>query len=355
MPIIKNLNVVTKLAAGFATVVLLLIGVGVFSIVQMKVEDAHVEALRTDWLPSVRASLQMQSALRNIRIGEYSLITARGDTELRSAQARIAQSIAAFDSAADRLGQHLSSPDERQSLDSVRQLASRYLAVNRQVLAAAAQGRQAEATDLIKGEGMRIRDELDRGVNQLVDLNSAGAEREGVSARQAYDEAIGSVIGAIVVAALVAAILAWQTARSISLQLGGDPRDAVLVAREIAAGNLDVRIGATLRRPDSLMHSLDIMRQRLSGMVRGIQTGSESIRVAASQIAQGNADLSRRTEEQAASLEETASGLAQLAQTVRHTATGARETESVAHAAVDTARRGDAAVERVVSTMADIS
>ncbi len=46
--------------------------------------------------------------------------------------------------------------------------------------------------------------------------------------------------------------------------------------------------------------------ERLTEIVRGIQSAVASIHLAASEIASGNADLSRRTEQQAASLEETA-------------------------------------------------
>lgn len=67
----------------------------------------------------------------------------------------------------------------------------------------------------------------------------------------------------------------------------------------MAAGHLD------LAPPDapvgSLMHSLGRLRQSLQGMVRKIQNSADQVRLAAGEIAQGNLDLSNRTEQTALS------------------------------------------------------
>src|ERR1700735_320630 len=73
------------------------------------------------------------------------------------------------------------------------------------------------------------------------------------------------------------------------------------------------------------------------------------------QIAAGNQDLSQRTEQQAASLQETAASMEQLTSTVTQNADNARQANQLASQAVAVAEQGGMAVSRVVETMKGIN
>ncbi|MFD1070510.1 methyl-accepting chemotaxis protein [Luteimonas composti] len=94
---------------------------------------------------------------------------------------------------------------------------------------------------------------------------------------------------------------------------------------------------------------------KLAEVVAQIRSGSDAINSAASEIAAGNDDLSRRTEQQAAALEETASSMEELTSTVRQTADNARQANQLAIGAVDVASRGGEVVGKVVETMSAIT
>jgi methyl-accepting chemotaxis protein len=66
-------------------------------------------------------------------------------------------------------------------------------------------------------------------------------------------------------------------------------------------------------------------------------------------------DLSQRTEEQACTLEETASSMEELTSTVMQNAESAKQANRLAHGASDVARKGGVVVGQVVSTMTAIS
>lgn len=80
-----------------------------------------------------------------------------------------------------------------------------------------------------------------------------------------------------------------------------------------------------------------------------------SISTAAKEIASGNADLSHRTEKQAASLEETASSMEELTSTVKQNAENAKQANQLAVGAADVAVKGGGVVGQVVSTMSSIN
>ena len=100
------------------------------------------------------------------------------------------------------------------------------------------------------------------------------------------------------------------------------------------------------------------MNETLEMIVKPIVTvkqSAEAINTAAKEIAQGNADLSRRTEDQAASLERTASSMDQLSSTVKQNADNAKQANQLAIAASGVAVKGGDAVGDVVSTMSAIN
>jgi methyl-accepting chemotaxis protein len=156
-------------------------------------------------------------------------------------------------------------------------------------------------------------------------------------------------------ALLLGILTAFLIVRSILKQLGGEPSQAQYIASEISQGNLTVALDLNTASPNSLMVSLEKMRSQLNSVVIGIQHSAESIATAASEIAQGNLDLSRRTEEQAASLEETASSMEEITSTVEQNTNNAKQGSILANSASSTALKGGKVVEGVVKTMSDIS
>jgi methyl-accepting chemotaxis protein len=93
----------------------------------------------------------------------------------------------------------------------------------------------------------------------------------------------------------------------------------------------------------------------LKKLVSEIKVATESISTDAKQIAEGNADLSRRTEDQAASLEKTAASMEELSATVKQNADNAKQANQLATAASSVAVKGGAVVSEVVATMSDIN
>jgi methyl-accepting chemotaxis protein len=143
--------------------------------------------------------------------------------------------------------------------------------------------------------------------------------------------------------------------RLVLRPLGGEPADAVDLAQRVAEGDLSVRIAVKHGDTTSLMAALHRMQERLSSVVAGVRHNASGVASASAEIAQGNMDLSGRTEQQAAALEETAASMDEFSSTVRQNAENAREANQLAAVASDVARQGGTVVGEVVATMRDIS
>ncbi len=205
----------------------------------------------------------------------------------------------------------------------------------------------------------RMNDECRPLLTALVRATSAYAEytearTQALQQQAAHDYALQrSELVAICLFAMVAAIVAgWLITRSITRPLN----QAVQAADRIAGGDLAGEITvASSDETGRLMASLQRMQQSLVQTVHTVRGNAESVSVASTQIAQGNSDLSHRTEEQASALQQTSAAMEQLGSTVRHNAENARQGGELAQAAAQIAARGGDVVGQVVSTMHDIN
>jgi len=133
-------------------------------------------------------------------------------------------------------------------------------------------------------------------------------------------------------------------------------KQAVGLARAVAQGDLGgAPIAHGTNEVGQLLQALLQMRTQLTGVVRQVRSGSESVATASVQIAQGNTDLSARTESQASALEETAASMEQLSSTVRQNADSARQASQLADSASTVAVQGGEVVAQVVHTMQGIN
>lgn len=156
----------------------------------------------------------------------------------------------------------------------------------------------------------------------------------------------------LVLVVCLGVLLAWIVVRSITRPM----QRAVAVAQQIAGGDLADNI--TVIGSDEaarLLVSLEGMRSSLANIVAEVRYGSETINVAAGQLASGTLDLSSRTEEQASALQQTASSMEQLTSTVKQNADNARQANGLVNSASQVAMRGGAVVSEVVDTMGTIS
>ncbi|NVD71730.1 HAMP domain-containing protein [Duganella sp. BJB1802] len=148
------------------------------------------------------------------------------------------------------------------------------------------------------------------------------------------------------------AVLALALTRSIVLPL----RRAVALAGQVAAGELHVAIEhGRSDEMGQLFDALSHMTGRLAETVGRVRDGAVAIDAASREIANGNMDLSRRTEHQAGALEETASAMVELTEAVRQNSGNARQANRLAESASDVAGKGGAVVSEVVRTMASIN
>jgi methyl-accepting chemotaxis protein len=191
----------------------------------------------------------------------------------------------------------------------------------------------------------------------LLDHQSRQAGAVAMESSRQFAASRNLLVGLGVFALAAGAALALALTRSIVTPL----REAVRQIVRVAGGDLRAVAtppGRQAQRGDEfgqLLAALGAMTVRLSATVANVRTGAVAMDVASAEIAAGNTDLSRRTEQQAGALEETASSVEQLTAAVKQNSSHAHEANQLALTASAVAGRGGKAVADVIDTMAAIS
>ena len=121
--------------------------------------------------------------------------------------------------------------------------------------------------------------------------------------------------------------------------------------------SLDLTQRAPVKHADEIGQTAGAFNQlieRISQVLGTVRISSNSVCMAAKHISISNADLSARTEAQAASLEETAASMEELTSTVQNNADSARQASALTANAAELALKGQGVVSRVVDTMSEI-
>ena len=155
---------------------------------------------------------------------------------------------------------------------------------------------------------------------------------------------------------LLLSALGMALGRAVTRSISEAVESARASAVRIAAGDLSHAPPATSRDElGELMTAMAAMQASLIRVVGSVRQNADSVATASVQIAQGNLDLSARTEQQASSLEETAATMDQLNTTVSNNADSAQQANALAQNATSIAVRGGEMVGQVVEKMDGIS
>ncbi|HEX5389994.1 MAG TPA: methyl-accepting chemotaxis protein, partial [Burkholderiaceae bacterium] len=191
--------------------------------------------------------------------------------------------------------------------------------------------------------------------NAMADLGKLledGAKKVSDDNTDLYERSRNVTLLLILVGVVVGIGLGVVISRSVTVPV----HQAVENATRMSQGDMSVPMTAQGRdEVAQLVRALENMRGQFGQIVSRIRQGAEGVSTASSEIAEGNQDLSARTESQASALEETAASMEELSSTVRQNADNARQANQLAQSASTVAVQGGQVVSQVVDTMKGIN
>jgi methyl-accepting chemotaxis protein len=347
-----NLNTGARVVASFAILLLVMACMSGVSLWSLQSANDTASNLVNDKLArqQLTSDLLGMTELNGLR----AISIARSDS-LEVADIFQAQLAAGEKAAAAMETRLLAMPadaDEAALLRAVTGKKSAYLGLRAELFKMKDSGRVQEVGELLDNKMPAVFQGYTGALGKLLSYQSQEAKALAQQSASQFQRSRALLIGLGLATLGLGAVLALLLTRSIVRPL----TQAVTLAEQVAAGELHVAIQHG--RSDEigqLFDALSHMTSRLADTVGRVRDGAVAIDSASREIANGNMDLSRRTEHQAGALEETASAMAELTSAVRQNSGNARQANQLALSASAVAGKGGKVVSEVVATMDSIN
>jgi methyl-accepting chemotaxis protein len=353
---IQNFKIGTRLAAAFMLVLIMLIIVastGLFSLGMVR--QAMVDITKGNDVES-RLALDMRLSVDDRMIALRNLVLEKDQNQLSAQAQRISAQSEIYDAAKRDLDSTFTiygiREDEKKLVAAIQADSIAAKPLINKVREFALSNNKDSAIKVLLGDLRSVQRQWQNDLSAL-----AESERlQNAEAMAASDASYSTTRGVMIGLSIAGVLCGLGLARFITQGITKPINIAVQIAQAVAAGNLTSKINCEAGDETGiLLIALKEMNVSLANIVTEVRTGTDAMLVSSGEIADGNMDLSSRTEDQASSLEETASSMEEMTATVRQNAENANQGNKLAALAKDAANRGGAVIASVVATMEEIN
>jgi methyl-accepting chemotaxis protein len=347
-----NISVKAKLYATLALSAFILIGVGVVGLSGTKSSNTDLDAIFSNRFMPTGWVGEMESRDRDLLTRAEDAVIRQDVAAIKTALEESNDREAEVKALWSKLQATELTSKERQIADNFGRYGTEVLAFVHDALVAAQAGTFDKAEKILIEQARPSYDRMIGASEALLKTQISVAEEMRAESEKSFRRNTGIIIGAIIIGIGLAALLGTMLVRSITGALNA----AVNIADRIADGKLSnhVRIHGE-DELGQLLSSLQRMDSKLVEIVSGVRGSADAVGSAARQLSHGNDDLSQRTQEQAAALEETASSMEQMTATVKQNADNARQANQLAVGAREQAEKGGQVVHKAIGAMGEIN
>jgi methyl-accepting chemotaxis protein len=350
---LRNARLSVRLGAGFGALVLLLVACVVFGVLRLASLN---RGLQTMLAFEVRASvlsaqLDAQAQAQANALAQAVLTDSVDEIQ---AQLKLADKLRAEgEQTRKALAAALDTESGRKALQAVGDAEPGYSALLAKAAEAIRGGDTDTARQHLNDKALRTASAAYLGaLAQLGAVQQTAMDAAQLEAEAKYLLGRNLLIAAAVMAAVLAALISsWITA-----SLTRPARWAVSAAGRISHGDLtrDIELSGD-DEMGQILATMQEMQQSLRRVVGSVRSNAESVSSESAQIAEGNLDLSQRTEHQSVALHEMVASMEQLGDAVKLSAESAAQARQFAQDASAVAIKGGDEVGRVVATMRGIN
>ena len=340
-----------RLLATFTAVLLLTLagsGIGIRSLA--KVDEATREAIQEH---SVSERMVVDAyRLQAINAERYKAMALSSEPEVGEIlSADIRSTASQYDELIAQVGQRLQDDADRALLAQAGAAGEDFAAAVKELIAARDSGLTERIRNVYAQRFQPSSAALLAAVSKLAQSQREAIDAAGTRIAELSASARLALVLFSATALLLGAVLAQWLVRSISRPI----RAASETAGRVASLDLRQDIeGHSRDEAGQMLLALGAMQGALRELVLRVRESVHNVRATAGEIAQGNTHLSARTEDAAASLQQTTAALAQVMRNVHQSSDAAGQAERLSGAAAAVAAQGGEVVSQVVSTMQDI-
>ena len=348
----QNLRIGTRLGLGFGLTLVFMVVLTAVGISRMAILNGNLHTIIHVDQEKLNQTNLLYDTIRENAIEIRNLVLLRNKLEMGASADLIQNRRSVYLSLRDRLGNVVDSVAGKEILAKIDAAAKMAQPSEDEVIELGKRNQAAKASQLLLDDVNPTQKVWLAAIQELVVHQRGLTSARGKEAHETYMVArnVMVMLGAVIIAfgVIVALYITLSVVRPI--------KQAVRVAARIAAGDLTSKFKVTSKdETGQLLQSMQVMNEKLKGMVDEINRAAALVGTGAQQISAGNLNLSQRTEEQASSLEETASSMEELTSTVKQNADNAKQANQLALAAREKAESGGTVVGKAVHAMNSIN
>ena len=347
----RNLNVSQKLGLGFGVVLLLMAGLGIFSLRQLsRVNNATVE-LATSWMPSVEALAKLRFDTATLKRRELNLLLA-DRKDIDSWKKQIQELHNALGADYKHYEPLISSDQERKLYDDYRADMVKAESAQMQVIKLAEKSKRKEGIRLSQGDGRVAIDAALEKLGEDIKLNIDGGDATARSAAETYASSRYWVIGMIVAAVALDIVLLLAITKSIA-----DPVHKTMAVLQ----SLAVRDLTTILEVESTdeLGAMAVALNRTIEVLRGtlatITQSAEQLASASEEISAGAGQTAESSRVQSDQTLQVATAMQEMSSTVLQISDNSQKASDASRNAAEAARNGGKVVEETLVTMRGIA
>ncbi|MCF5470374.1 methyl-accepting chemotaxis protein [Pseudomonas syringae] len=350
---LRQLKIAARTSVCFALMVVLVLGLGIFSLVQLHgIREQSLE-IENDSLPGIALGDDIALAFEKTRTAVVKMLAIQDATQVADAHADFIEKKAGFQKAIQAYGPVITADDERALVTG---LTNDYQAYADKAEQSYKLGSDSQATAIRQAawaDMKKLADTIEASLGKLEKINDDSEADSSASATQVFDNALMVTQLVMLLTVLLTVLLAWRLTKSLAVPIS----QALQTSETIAAGDLRPMLinREGVDEAALLLQSMERMRGSLSQTLTQVGDAAHQLASATEEMSalmvNSNADLVVQNSE----IEMAATAVTEMSQAVDEVARNAVATSEESKASSVSARKGQDELNQTVTSITELT
>ncbi|EGH03033.1 methyl-accepting chemotaxis protein [Pseudomonas amygdali pv. aesculi str. 0893_23] len=350
---LRQLKIAARTSACFALMVVLVFGLGIFSIQQLHgIREQSLE-IENDALPGIALGDDIALAVEKTRTTVAKMLATHDLAQVAQAHNEFLERKAGFQKAVEAYDPLITDDEERALVEGLKSTYQGYIERAEKVYTLINENQAEAGRALVWGEMKAMAESIEAALGKLEKINDDSEAESSAAATSVYENALIVTQGVMFLTVLLTVLLAWRLTKSLAVPIS----QALHSSETIAAG--DLRPSAINREGTDeaalLLQSMERMRGNLSQTLTQVGDAAHQLASATEQMSvlmvNSNADLVVQNSE----IEMAATAVTEMSQAVDEVARNAVATSEESKASSVSAREGQEELNQTVQSILELT
>ncbi len=350
---LRQLKIAARTSACFAVMVVLVFGLGIFSIQQLHgIREQSLE-IENDALPGIALGDDIALAVEKTRTTVAKMLATHDLAQVAQAHNEFLERKAGFQKAVEAYDPLITDDEERALFEGLKSTYQGYIERAEKVYTLINENQAEAGRALVWGEMKAMAESIEAALGKLEKINDDSEAESSAAATSVYENALIVTQGVMFLTVLLTVLLAWRLTKSLAVPIS----QALHSSETIAAG--DLRPSAINREGTDeaalLLQSMERMRGNLSQTLTQVGDAAHQLASATEEMSalmvNSNADLVVQNSE----IEMAATAVTEMSQAVDEVARNAVATSEESKASSVSAREGQEELNQTVQSILELT